>query len=108
MFEQICAVLRECARNGSIPAYIEELSITPNMSLADVGLDSLGRLTVFSELCMALKLPQLDFDLQDDVSLATLAQFILHNQMNDDAQKSFDTSNATINMMTKANGASYG
>ncbi len=107
MFEMICAVLRDCAKKGAIPAYIEELSITPNMSLGDVGLDSLGRLTVFSELCVALELPQLDFDLQDDISLESLANHLLQTQVGHAKPDGFELQNLNLPMATN-NGASYG
>lgn len=69
MFELICDVLHENARNGILPAHIGEIAPTPQMSLSDLGLDSLGKLTVLSELCGRLGIPQIDLDLHERISL---------------------------------------
>lgn len=76
MFELICDVLRENARNGVFPAHICDVSPTPQMSLSDLGLDSLGRLTVLSELCGRLGIPQIDLDLHERVSLEEFSRML--------------------------------
>ncbi|MCW5231591.1 phosphopantetheine-binding protein [Verminephrobacter eiseniae] len=69
MLELICDVLHENARNGILPAHIGDIAPTPQMSLSDLGIDSLGKLTVLSELCGRLGIPQIDLDLHDRISL---------------------------------------
>src|SRR6218665_1650362 len=63
MLELICDVLHENARNGILPAHIGDIAPTPQMSLSDLGTDSLGKLTVLSELCGRLRIPPLDHHL---------------------------------------------
>jgi acyl carrier protein len=69
MFELICDVLQENARNGILPTHIGDMSLMPQMSMSDLGLDSLGKLTVLSELCGRLGIPQVDMDLHEHISL---------------------------------------
>lgn len=76
MFELICDVLHENARNGILPAHIGDIAPTPQMSLSDLGLDSLGRLTVLSELCGRLGIPQIDLDLHERISLEEFSRML--------------------------------
>jgi hypothetical protein len=46
------------------------------MSLSDLGLDSLGRLTVLSELCGRLGIPQIDLDLHERISLEEFSRML--------------------------------
>jgi acyl carrier protein len=66
MFELICDVLRENARLGGFPAHIGDVLLTPQMNLSDLGLDSLSRLTVLSELCGRLGIPQFETTIRSD------------------------------------------
>lgn len=76
MFDLICHVLHENAKNGILPAYVSDISPTPEMCLSDLGLDSLGKLTVLSELCGRLGIPQIDLDLQDHISLGEFGRML--------------------------------
>ena len=69
MFDLICCVLRENAEMGILPSHLSQFLLTPQTCLADLGIDSLGKLTVLSEVCGRLGIPQIDLELHEQLSL---------------------------------------
>lgn len=76
VFDLICLVLRENAEQGILPTHLNECPLTPQTRLADLGIDSLGKLTVLAEMCGRLEIPQIDFDLHDQLSLDDLGHLL--------------------------------
>jgi aryl carrier-like protein len=50
VFEFICTTIREMAGQGLLPAHLQQVPLRPQDCLVDLGLDSLGQLTLLSEL----------------------------------------------------------
>lgn len=76
VFDLICNVLRENAEKGILPTHLNECPLTPQTRLADLGIDSLGTLTVLSEMCGRLGIPQIEFDLHEQLSLDDLGRLL--------------------------------
>ena len=73
MFDLICQVLRDFAAQDILPAHLKQLPFMPQTRLDELGIDSLGLMTMLSELCGRLGIPLLD-DVSDQLSLGELAE----------------------------------
>ena len=76
MLDVIHDVLRENARSGILPAHVADVTPTADMTLSELGLDSLGKLTVLSEVCGRLGIAQLDVDLHEELSLGAFSRLL--------------------------------
>jgi acyl carrier protein len=50
LFDTVVLRLREDAAAGLLPGYLQTAPIEPTMTLADLGVDSLGRMTLLTAL----------------------------------------------------------
>lgn len=77
MFEMICGVLREYAAHGILPAHLGQFPLARETRLSELGIDSLGKLTVLSEVCGRMDLPQFDLEMMDErLSLGEFAHLL--------------------------------
>lgn len=73
MFDLICDTLRQTASLGILPSHLATQPLTPDMRLIDLGIDSLGTMTLLSELGGRLSSPMLDVDIGAQTTLAEIA-----------------------------------
>ncbi|MBI1396071.1 MAG: hypothetical protein GC151_08845 [Betaproteobacteria bacterium] len=50
LFDQLVARIREDATHGALPAFLQVASISPDMTLDELGMDSLGRMYLLTML----------------------------------------------------------
>ncbi|OHX13490.1 acyl carrier protein [Chromobacterium sphagni] len=73
MFDLICNVLRENAERGILPTHLATSELDPDTLLPELGIDSLGVMTLISELCGRLGIEPLDLAAFEHSSLEELA-----------------------------------
>jgi acyl carrier protein len=76
MFEFVCKVLREMAVMGILPSHIATEPLASSNSLVDLGIDSLGSMTLFSEIAGRLSLSTFDIDLNPNMTLGDIAELL--------------------------------
>ena len=52
-----------------MPSHLSQLQLTPQTCMADLGIDSLSKLIVLSEVCGRLGIPQIDLEIHEQLSL---------------------------------------
>lgn len=50
IFDSLVTVIRDHAERGDFPAFLTHLSITPDTTLEELGLDSLGKMSLLAAL----------------------------------------------------------
>jgi hypothetical protein len=50
MFNLVCEVLRDSASSGILPPHLAAQELSPETTLIDLGIDSLGGMTLLSEI----------------------------------------------------------
>ena len=78
MFDLICETLRETASLGILPSHLATQPLSPDMRLIDLGIDSLGTMTLLSEIGGRLSSPMLDLDIGAHTTLAEMADGLLN------------------------------
>lgn len=73
MFNIICDTLRETATAGILPSYLATQALSPEMRLIDLGIDSLGAMTLMSEISGRLSAPMLDMEMGPETTLGEIA-----------------------------------
>lgn len=73
MFNIICETVRKTATVGILPSYLATQPLSPEMRLVDLGIDSLGTMTLMSEIAGRLSAPLLDLDLAPTTTLGDIA-----------------------------------
>lgn len=74
MFNLICETLRNTAKLGILPTYLATQPLTPEMRLIDLGIDSLGTMTLLSEVAGRLSAPMLNLDIGPGATLGDIAE----------------------------------
>ena len=74
MFNLICETLRETASLGILPSHLATQPLSPDMRLIDLGIDSLGTMTLLSEIGGRLSAPMLDLDIGPNTTLDEIAE----------------------------------
>lgn len=78
MFDVICQIISSLSAQGILPAHLSSSPLRANDTLLDLGLDSMGQLTLLSELRGRLS-AQLPADPIDGMTtLQELAQLLEH------------------------------
>lgn len=50
IFESLVSVIRDNAKNGDFPAFLNDMAITPDTTLDQLGLDSLCKMSLLASL----------------------------------------------------------
>jgi len=74
MFDALCETLRHTASLGILPSYLATQPLSPDMRLIDLGIDSLGTMTLISEIGGRLSAPLPEIDLDPTATLGDIAQ----------------------------------
>ena len=74
LYEQIVELLREHARAGLLPTHIAAMPLTPDTKLSELGIDSLGKMSLLSSLMELTDKYFADDSIRDDDTLADIAK----------------------------------
>ena len=73
MFNIICETVRITATVGILPSYLATHPLSPEMRLVDLGIDSLGTMTLMSEIAGRLSVPLPDLYLAPTTTRSDIA-----------------------------------
>jgi acyl carrier protein len=74
--DQIIQLLRDNAKAGILPAHIAEMPLLPETTLADLGIDSLGKIGLLSALMELTDKYLADDAIKDSLTLAEVAELV--------------------------------
>ena len=74
MFNLICEVLRESASNGILPPHLAAQELLPETTLIDLGIDSLGAMTLLSEIAGRLSVSMDTVEVGPSTSLGEISE----------------------------------
>lgn len=90
MFETICQSLRDNAAAALLPASLHTQVLTPDTCLIDLGIDSLGTMTLLADVAQRLSMPVPELDIDPTFTLGQLAEAM---------QQARETHNASAGVM---------
>lgn len=76
MYDQIVQLLRDNAKSGILPAHIAAMPLTPETKLADLGIDSLGKMGLLSALMDLTDKYLADDSIKDSNTLAEIVDLV--------------------------------
>ena len=76
MYEQIIQLLRDNADAGILPTHIATMPLSPDTKLADLGIDSLGKMGLLSALMDLTDKYLADDSIKDSYTLAEIVELV--------------------------------
>lgn len=76
MFNLLSQTLRQSAALGMLPTCLATVPLTPEMRLVDLGIDSLGSMTLLSEVGERLSLPLPDLEVSPTSTLGDISRLM--------------------------------
>lgn len=76
LYDQIVQLLRDNAKAGILPAHIASMPLAPQTRLADLGIDSLGKMGLLSALMDLTDKYLADESFNDSSTLAEIVELV--------------------------------
>ena len=76
LYDSIVQLLRDNAKAGILPAHISTMPLTPDTKLADLGIDSLGKMGLLSALMDLTDKYLPDNSIKDSHTLAEIVELV--------------------------------
>ena len=76
LYDQIIQLLRDNAKAGILPAHITAMPLAPETKLAELGIDSLGKMSLLSALMDLTDKYLADDSIKDSHTLAEIVELV--------------------------------
>jgi acyl carrier protein len=76
LYDQVVQMLRDNAEAGILPAHIAAMPLAPDTQLADLGIDSLGKMSLLTSLMDLTDKYLADDSIKDSYTLAEIVELV--------------------------------
>ncbi len=76
LYEQLVQMLRDSANAGILPAHVAAMPLSPETTLGDLGIDSLGKMGLLSSLMELTDKYLADDSIKDSNTLAEIVELV--------------------------------